>query len=119
MGDAKYKQRHKEQGLCKDCSRPALPMRSYCIIHGEKYNLRFKEWMKNPAHYKSHHETLKKIRQLYRDTNRCIVCSAPLGEQDEGYVTCMNCRDVTFKTIPKYSPIAGGLLENYYKEIAE
>ena len=46
------------------------------------------------------------------------MCGAPLGEQDVGYVGCVNHRDRTMYKTPKYAPIAGGLLENYYKAVA-
>ena len=118
MGNAKYKQKHREQGLCQDCSRRVVPFQNRCIIHGERVKLYTRRWLKRPGKYQDHLEKARKLKQLYRDTNRCYKCSAPLGEQDEGYKTCVNCSDSTFKAIRKGSPIAGGLLENYYKAIA-
>ena len=118
MGNAKYKQKHREQGLCVDCSRPALPFRIHCIIHNEKVRVRTKEWLEKPGNRERRVKSVRKLRQLYRDTNRCCKCSAPLGEQDEGYMTCVNCRDSAVQVIPKSQPISGGLLENYYKTIA-
>ena len=118
MGNAKYKQKQKDQGLCRDCSRPALPLRLHCIIHNEKYRLRYQRWIKKPGNYQRQCESVKKQKELYRKTNRCVGCSAPLGEQDKGCIHCVNCRDRSVYSIPKYGPIAGRLLENYYKKIA-
>ena len=119
MGDNAYKQKHKEQGLCRDCSRLALPKRVLCIIHSINNSARIKAWLQ----LKNNHEKVLKanyeLKKRYRATNRCPACSAPLGEQDEGYVRCVNCRDSSFMAIPRYSPISGGLLENYYKEVTK
>ena len=117
MGDNAYKQKHKEQGLCVDCSRPALPGRIKCIIHSETSRMQNYKYVHN--NYAKVLETNRKQKQIYRDTNRCPSCGAPLGEQDEGRAHCMNCRDRAFQAIPKYSPVSGELLEDYYKKIAE
>ena len=119
MGIAKYKQKQKDQGLCRDCPRPTLPGRVHCIIHNEKYRLYAQEHLKEPGNYQRQYESNKKLKALYKKTNRCPNCSAPLGEQDEGCVCCVNCRDRNVYRVPKYSPIAGRLLENYHKAIAE
>ena len=117
MGNAKYKQKHKEQGLCVDCSRPALPFRVHCIIHNENRRQYMEnEFKKDPVRQ---HKLNRKTKQRYRETNRCTACSAPLGEQDEGKTHCMNCRDRAFQAIPRHSPVGGALLEDYYKEAAK
>jgi len=115
MGNAAYKQRHKEQGLCRDCSRPALPMRLHCIIHNEHYRKYIKDKNKIPEIHAILLESSRKLKEKYRKTNRCPKCSAPLGEQDKGYVTCINCR---IRLHSGYSHIAGVLLEDYYKKVA-
>lgn len=119
MGNAKYKREHREQGLCLNCSRPALPGRVCCIVCNETDRVNFHKWLAKPGNYERKQEQNRKQRKLYRETNRCIHCGAPLGEQDEGRVCCMNCRDGTFTAIPNQPPISGELLENYYKKIAE
>ena len=117
MGDNAYKKRHKDQGLCVDCGRPALPKRIRCIIHNRIHNAKNYEWMHKD--YGKVLEANRKQKQIYRDTNRCPSCGAPLGEQDEGYRHCMNCRDESFKAILGGPPIRGKLLEAYHKKIAE
>jgi len=119
MGNSAYKQKHKDQGLCRDCPMPALPGRLHCIIHSEKRRLHYQEWLKKPGNYQRSYESNKKLKELYKKTNRCHMCSAPLGEQDKGRVTCINHRDRRFYRMPEYGPIAGKLLENYYKAIAD
>jgi len=118
MGNNSYKKKHKEQGLCRDCPRPAIPGRQHCMICSEKDRSHYREWLKKPGNYQRKYEANKKLKALYKKTNRCHICGAPLGEQDEGRVTCMNCRDRKIHSMPKYGPIGGKLLENYYKEIA-
>ena len=119
MGNAAYKQKQKDQGLCRDCPRPVLPGRVQCIIHNEKYRFCAQEYLKDPKKYQRQCERNRKQKELYRKTNRCPKCSAPLGEQDKGYVGCVNCRDRSVYGVPKYSPIAGRVLEDYYKAVAE
>jgi hypothetical protein len=116
MGNNAYKQKHREQGLCVDCSRPVLPGQTKCIIHNEKSRAR------TYRHYQKNHdkvlESNRKIKQRYRDANRCPSCGAPLGEQDEDCSHCVNCRDGSFQAILGHSPVSGELLETYYKKIA-
>ena len=118
MGNAKYKQKQKDKGLCRDCPLPALPFRVHCIKHGEKYRLSFQKWLKKPGNYQRQREHVKKFKELYRKTNRCTKCSAPLGEQDEGCTSCVNCRDSIIQAIPKGPPVMGELLGYYYKDTA-
>ena len=117
MGDAAYKKRHKEQGLCVDCSRPAIPGRIRCLIHNENSRLQSYKWFQN--NYAKVLETNRKTKQRYRETNRCVSCGTPLGEQDEGCSHCVNCRDKSFQALLSRPPVSGGLLEDYYKKIAE
>jgi len=119
MGNAKYKQSQKDKGLCRDCPRPVLPGRAHCIIHNEKYRLYAEKCGKIPEKYQRQYERVRKQKELYRKTNRCPSCSAHLGEQDEGHINCVNCRSRCYYNISKYGPIAGRLLENYHKAIAE
>jgi len=81
MGDKKYKDKHQLAGLCVDCSRPAKVGFLHCLIHGENNNTRSKIEM-------------PKLRQKYKEENKCPSCSAPLPEIDvrDGYTVCCNCR---------------------------
>ena len=114
MGSAKYKQKHKEQGLCRDCSRPAIPMRVHCIICSEKYRLQNRKESFTEEQYAKRLQSTNKFKKVYRETNRCPQCSAPKGEQDEGFISCVNCR---LNLHSSYSPVMGKLLEDYYKAV--
>ena len=116
MGNAKYKQSHKEQGLCVHCPRPALPNRVTCLVCNDKDRKRQKMLFDNNPLKKI--EANRKQKVLYVNSNRCISCGAPLGEQDEGCSHCVNCR--LHKSIPKLPgcpPVTGKLFENYYEKI--
>jgi len=116
MGNIAYKNRHKEQGLCVQCSRPAIPGRILCMVHSE--SSRQLDQKRYPKRKEYLLKQVEKNRKRYRETNRCPMCSAPLGEQDEGYKNCVNCRSKAFHVVRGTPPITGGLLENYYKRIA-
>lgn len=90
VGDARYKQRHKEQGLCVDCSNPVVPGFIWCASCREKNRIKVNEWnSKNKNKIKIY----RKKRKLYRIANRlCSECGDILGEQDDGYKQCINCR---------------------------
>jgi len=119
MGDRAYKQRHIAQGLCPDCSRPAVPGKTYCTIHSARKIQSDRKWFANPKNRERKRLYSLRQREVYRKSNRCIMCSAPLGEQDEGCVTCINCRLRAIRATRSYPPIMGAQLENYYKKIAE
>ena len=116
MGNAKYKQKHKEQGLCRDCSRPAIPMRAHCMICNEKYRLHNHKNNFTKEQYAKRLQATREHKKRYRETNRCPQCSAPKGEQDEGFISCVNCR---LNLHSSYSPVMGKPLEDYYKSVAE
>jgi len=66
----RYKQRHRELGLCVDCSRPAVPGKALCEVH----------------------IATRKERDgravIYRIENGlCSLCGHPLGAQDSGFTT--------------------------------
>ena len=118
MGDAAYKKRHKEQGLCVDCNRPAIPGQIRCMVHARYHNETF------PKYYAQNRDAItsriKRNREQYIKDGRCQMCSAPLGEQDEGMTCCVNCRDRQMRmAIRNRQPISGAVLENYYKKVAE
>ena len=83
MGNNLYKQRHREKGLCANCSEKALPGRLLCYTHYQNHKL----WKEDPT---KHSIRNKKIRQQWKKNNQCSKCGAPLDE--EGYKQCMNCR---------------------------
>ena len=117
MGDAAYKKRHKEQGLCVDCSRPAIPGQLRCIIHARNIQYFCARWCSKNREKKNKYWRNK--RAEYKKEGRCVTCGAPLGEQDEGRTHCVNCRDRKLRIIPKCKPVGGELLEDYYEEVAK
>ena len=119
MGNAKYKKAHREQGLCVDCPRPVLPGSIRCLICVQGNEESSRKWLAKPGHYKYTFEQNRKRRERYRESNRCIICSTPLGEQDEGCVSCVNCRSREMRATRNNPPISGELLENYYKKITK
>ena len=89
MGDQEYKQRHREQGLCLNCSRPVHKGYKHCLIHlrtkvisQRKYELKQGE---------AYLQIQRDIKQYRRDNNLCPMCGAPLG--DSKYINCQNCRE--------------------------
>jgi len=91
VGDNSYKKRHKEQGLCVDCSRPSLPNNTRCAVHSYFHSVTNKNFY-NKNREKEIIRHRKAVLQ-YKENNRCPRCSAPLDEDaDNGYITCVNCR---------------------------
>ena len=92
MGDAAYRQMHKDKGLCISCPRPALPNQVRCLQCSENNRLNYlKYYRENPKEL----ERLRRKQQTRRETNRCIACGAPLIYEDiiDNHVKCMNCRE--------------------------
>ena len=91
MGSNAYKKRHKEQGLCVDCSKPAVLGEKKCAIHHYNNKIRCKE-----NFHKNHKVRMIKSRlekQKRRDEGRCTKCGKPLDlETDRGHIQCINCR---------------------------
>ena len=83
MGNSLYKQRHREKGLCNDCSRKALPGQTRCKIH----LLHHRVWKEDP--YKHKMRNLK-MKEDWEKNNLCSACGGPLDDED--FKTCMNCR---------------------------
>ena len=83
MGNNLYKQRHKEQGLCTDCSRKALPGKTRCFIHLLNHN----RWKEDPVKHKIR---VLKLKKYWEKNNLCSACGGPLD--DLNYKRCMNCR---------------------------
>jgi hypothetical protein len=90
MGDNKYKQRHRDLGLCVDCSEPVYPDNARCLKHLRKRNA-YAAWhyLENIEDYQKRHKIIK----ANRIKNRCCrECSAPLDpDADAGNLTCCNC----------------------------
>jgi len=95
MGDTEYKNRHKELGLCTDCSEPVYRGRKKCLKHLRLHSIsRQKYRAKNLKKCTEADHELK--RQRKKDL-KCWMCSAPLDpDADYGCLNCVNCRGKTF-----------------------
>lgn len=96
MGDSAYKKRHKELGLCLNCSEPAFGGYATCFEH----------WF-------THRESTRKSSVKYAEKNRtrglkerlrrvaegdCQTCGNKLDpDADEGLKNCMNCRSRDYR----------------------
>jgi hypothetical protein len=91
MGNQIYKQRHRDLGLCVDCSEPVYPDKTRCIKHMRNncaYSAGY--YQRNIEHYRLMHKRIKAKR--IRD-GCCKICGAPLDpDADCGMINCMNCR---------------------------
>lgn len=80
MGNASYKKRHKELGLCLDCSQRAT--------HGCRCEIHWINTRLNVA------VSMKRLRSKHKENGECIRCGKPLhDEMDAGYAKCLTCRE--------------------------
>lgn len=87
----KYRIKHRQQGLCLDCScevESGVYCNKHAFIRSER---RKKRYIKNKDQIL---EANRKRRVEYRKNNRCPSCSMPLLEEDIllGYIYCESCR---------------------------
>lgn len=95
MGNTAWKQKHRELGLCTQCSKKAIPTASKCAEH--EYSHRFANNRYRDNNLDKERERRRNLIKLYILTNRCPTCGNPLDEDaDEGYKRCMNCRSVAY-----------------------
>jgi len=89
---AQYRQRHKEQGLCIDCSRPVHPPHIRCVEHLHNRNKgQMLYYRKNSEKILNYH---RKVKQRRKDSGLCVVCGNEKDvDIDEGKVKCQNCRE--------------------------
>lgn len=80
MGNQAFKLSHKEKGLCTSCSRVADYPHILCTMHRELENKRL---------IKPH--KLQIIKR--KENNLCSRCGYPLTDDDNGFLTCVNCRE--------------------------
>jgi len=90
LGNAKYKQKHRELGLCVDCSEPVHKGYTRCLKHiRSQIKLQKRLYDANPEKRRARS---RKFKALYIATGRCRECSAPLDpDVDRDNVTCSNC----------------------------
>ena len=101
MGNRKYKQAHRDLGLCIDCSKPVYPDRIRCLTHirgqAKIERLRRKRLAETYLRYEQDRKELRRQQGL------CPSCGAPA---DDGYIMCCNCRDrLYFERVENATPI--------------
>lgn len=102
MGNAKYKQSHKEKGLCVSCSRKAIPGMVLCAVHSESQRQRdLKRYWNNHEYEKNR---LLNDKRRRRKEGRCTMCGKPLN--DEENIVCINCSQDNFR--PQGLPLFQG-----------
>ena len=77
-----------DNGLCSYCGKKAivgLKRCAYCSYKKSICQVKLRQQNKPQKAIEN-----QKQRQRYKDTNRCLRCSAPLMEEDSS--TCVNCR---------------------------
>ena len=92
MGDAAYKKRHRELGLCVYCSYPVYPGCLLCLKHLSNHQKACKKW------YAKNREKMQKDahkrREEWRKNGLCVKCSGVLDPDiDAGLLCCQNCRE--------------------------
>ena len=92
MARARYRARHKAQGLCLECPRPALPGKTLCGYHAMKGSMQNRLYRQR--HYLKIKECEIKNRQYSKDNHLCIYCGAPFKEDWET-LSCPNCSTET------------------------
>ena len=92
MGNAKYKQKHKELGLCCDCSEP-VAIAGYCLKHYWNKVLRIRHYSQD--HSLEARERARRWRHKMEDESRCNHCGCPLIE-GEGK-RCVNCATIKIR----------------------
>ena len=85
-----YKDRKTEKGICENCLNPVVPGRKLCASCIVKNKIDVKKWRQRHGAYMIEYN--REMRKLYRKENKCLACGIKLGEQDQGHVTCLNCR---------------------------
>ena len=86
MGNAKYKQKHKELGLCINCSNLAVHGEMCCAECSYKHRIASQKY-----YYKNHRLHLQKAKEKkekLKEQNRCPICG---GLNNTNGVTCSSC----------------------------
>ena len=100
MGDQAYKDKHKELGLCVDCSEPAYPNKTRCARH------LINRVESSRRYYKKHKEYYQKLYKEIKEKRlreeRCYACGGPLDDP-ERWVTCVNCREKIYQPRDRYA----------------
>jgi hypothetical protein len=92
MGNNAYKQRHREQGLCLDCSE-AAETNGRCAKHAYSQKVRQSEYDSTHRDYRNAYQMRFKIKR--REAGLCPTCGGP--RDDEGFIGCCNCREHIYR----------------------
>ena len=100
MGNAVYKRKHKELGLCRDCPTPAA-IRGHCLKHYWRRLSRDREYQEE--HREERNKYSKNWQRKNAAEGRCTHCGIPLIE-GEGR-KCVNCNSwhIIYPTITTFS----------------
>jgi len=98
MGNLKYKQSHRANGLCTQCSELVVPGYRVCWKHVVSHNVNNNKWRMRNADYMKRY--MKKYRARMKVEGRCIICTAPLLQEDlaAGKVICENCGQRNYRS---------------------
>jgi len=91
MGDNKYKKKHKELGLCIECSRPAAPFSILCFKHTASHYER--NLIYDQAHKKERAIKTKAAKLKRKAEGRCITCGGPKHDGRKDKTECQNCTE--------------------------
>jgi len=86
----RYIEKHRDQGLCIRCPNEAMPGRYLCPKCARKQGIINKNNYEINRSYRL--EYRRNQVDKYKKEGRCTECSAPLDEEDRGFVTCLTCR---------------------------
>lgn len=89
MGDNNYKNRHREQGLCVNCSEKAYPNNRLCLKHIRSRQKTLQEYRdKNRLKI---NQQINEIKRKRVEDGLCFTCGGPRDRDDRK--NCVNCRE--------------------------
>lgn len=95
----RYREKHKRLGLCRECTKPAIPYQHLCVCCSLKKNERDRKYyFKDPEKSRERYRLMREERRLKL---KCLKCGCPLNDEDKqlGFKTCSNCRQALHRPI--------------------
>jgi len=90
LGDLAYKKRHKAQGLCTQCSRPALKGLTECAEHLYTHHQSSLKYSLN--HRKQNADRVKNWKKEKAEKGLCKKCGQPKDpDMDGDNIICSLC----------------------------
>jgi hypothetical protein len=87
----KWREKHKKDGLCRDCNKPHIKDNIRCLFHltqnklgDRKYYCRIESCEKRKLYLHNRYHKLK-------SENKCVCCGMPLDEESRMGASCVNC----------------------------